>query len=520
MFGSGKLSKRIIFRRRDNTKRPADELNPGSDASENISTEIENSKDYLKCYFKNSSDLVFGEFEPGSQVKVLIVYIDGLGNTDVLNRDIMHSFIAKAQELDLQKMVETPEKIRSIISVADVTVRYNYAQVAHEILSGASAILIDGMAGALIVNSKLFEKRAVSEPPNEAVVRGPKESFVENLRTNTSLLRRKIRNNNLVITSFELGTQTKTNVAIAYIDGIAKEEVIEKITTRLRAITTDSILDAGYIEQLIEDQKFSLFPTIWNSEKPDVIAGKILEGRVAIFCDGTPHVLTVPTLFIEHFQVSEDYYVRPYLAFVMRLIRIICFFVAIFLPSFYVALQTFHQEMIPTVLLVKMSGAMSGIPLPTLAETILMIFFYEILRESGTRLPGVIGPAISIVGALVVGESAVNAGIVSTTIVIVIALTAICSFAIPSLNEPIIILRLIFVLLAAVLGLFGVICGIFVIMLHIVSLRSFGANYTSPISPFNISDMKDLLIRFPLGFMARRPASTSAANNTRRAGKD
>lgn len=496
-----------------------DESVAADNSTNNISLDLTDSKNYLQKYFNNSSDLIFNEFEPVSGFKVLIVYIDGLVDINVVNRDIINSFISAAEENDLNNIVKNPEKIRDIISVADINLKYCYSQVANEILSGNSAIFVNGMKGSLIISSKGYEKRSITEPSSQSVVRGPKESFVENLSTNISMVRRKIKNNNLVIENIQLGKQTKTNIAIAYILNVAKADVVQRVKDRINEIDIDSILGSGYIEQYIEDNKFSLFPTIWNSEKPDVIASNLLEGRVAILCDGTPHVLTVPTMFIEFFQTSEDYYVRPYLATITRIIRYLCFFISILLPAFYVALQTFHQEMIPTVLLIKMSGAMRGIPFPTMLETLLMIFFFEVLRESGIRLPRVIGPAISIVGALIMGESAVNAGIVSSTIVIIIALTAICTFVIPELNESIIILRILFVLLAGVFGLFGITCGVFAIIIHLVSLSSFGADYTYPMAPFNIRGMMDMVVRAPLWLAKSRPSPTAGPNKVRRGRK-
>lgn len=516
-----KLLKQIIYKPSykhiDEAEKSSEELaTADGNFVEDIPGELEDIKNYLRDYFHNSSDVVFNEFEPYLGVKVLIVYIDGLINVDVVNRDIINSFISADQENNVKSIAKNPEKVRDIVSVADIQPKYNYWQVTNEILSGSSAIFVNGMKSALVINSKGYEKRAVTEPASQSVVRGPKESFVENLLTNTSLIRRKIKNNNLVIESLELGKQTKTSIAIAHIHGIAKIETVQKVKDRISKINIDSILGSGYLEQYIEDNKFSLFPTIWNTEKPDVIASNLLEGRVAIFCDGTPHVLTVPTMFVEFFQSSEDYYVRPYFATITRMIRFSCFFISTLLPAFYIALQTFHQEMVPTILLVKMSGAMRGVPFPTLLETLLMVFFFEVLRESGIRLPRVIGPAISIVGALIMGESAVNAGLVSSTIVIVIALTAICSFAIPDLGETIVILRILFALLAGFLGLFGITCGIFAVIIHLVSLRSFGADYTFPMAPFNISGMKDMVIRFPLHMMKSRPAPTAGANKVRR----
>lgn len=483
-----------------------------------VFTGIAVNKNFLEAAFKKSGDVTFFEFASFSSVKVLIVYIDGLVNKEILGRDIINSFITKSKELTPNTLLNS-NLLKTLISTADVRETETMSVVIDEILNGNTVMFIDGVDTALLIDSKGWEKRAVAEPDTESVIRGPREGFIENIRTNTSLLRRKIKNPNLVFENLSLGKQTKTNVAIAYIDGIVNQAVLGEVRRRLNKIDTDSILETGYIEQFIEDSPYSPLATVANTQKPDILAAKILEGRVAIFCDGTPHVLTVPHLFIETLQTSEDYYMRPFIAFAWRILRILALFISVLVPGLYVALQTYHQEMIPTILLLRMAGSMSDIPFPAGAEMFIMLVFYELLRESGIRLPRAVGSAISIVGALIVGESAVNAGLVSAPVVIVIAITGVAGFIVPALAEAIMIFRFFFLIAGSVMGLYGIVCGLIVAVMHAVSLRSCGVPYTSPLAPSHEGVLKDFILRFPLWAMKTRPEAI-AKNNTQRRAED
>lgn len=477
---------------------------------------LEDYKNFLTTRFKNSSDIIYYEFEGYSGERALIVYIDGLINKEVLNRDVVDTFIKTTKEINVKENLKNPQVLKSLINVANVKETKMMSEAAYAILNGNTAMFFEGSDYIFIIDSKGWDKRAVSEPDTEAVVRGPREGFVESVGVNTALLRRKIKNSNLVFESITLGEQTQTDIKIAYIDGIANKEVLSEVRRRLNKIDTDSILESGYIEQYIEDKYFSLFATVGNTQKPDIVAAKMLEGRVAIFCDGTPHVLTVPNLFIENIQSAEDYYSRPFIASFIRALRLVSFAISILLPALYVALSTYHQEMIPTVMLISMAGAREGIPLPALAEALLMSLMLELLRESGTRLPRPVGSAISIVGALVIGEAAVNAGLVSAPMVIVVAITAIASFAVPALTEATAIYRFILLFLGGIMGLYGITCGVFAIVVQAASLRSFGVPYTSPMTPFSLEGMKDYGLRFPLWSMIKRPGSITKNNKKRR----
>jgi spore germination protein KA len=469
----------------------------------------------IKTQTFQSNDVVVREFSIGCNpaYNAAIVFIDGLANVKIINDDIIKSLMFNSicyEELDkhLDNLIDYIEK--SLISVNEVKTVDTISDAINGFLNGDVLLFIDGIDKAIIINSKGWDKRSVSEPAGESVVRGPRESFIENLRTNTSLIRRKIKHPALTIESMIVGKKTRTNISIAYISGVAKAEVVAEVKKRIKAIDTDSILESGYIEQFIEDSPGSIFATIGFTEKPDVAAAKILEGRVAVVVDGTPFVLTMPYLFLESFQAAEDYYFRPYFATLLRFIRIIGFAITILAPAFYVAVTTYHQELIPTELLITMASAREGVPFPAFVESLVMIIVFEILREAGIRLPRPVGQALSIVGALVIGESAVAAGLIGAPMVIVVAITAVSGFVVPNQADAAAVLRLILLALGASFGGFGMTIGMLGTLVHMSSLESFGFPYLSPTVPFDISDSKDAIIRAPLWMMLSRPKNMAA----------
>ena len=327
------------------------------------------------------------------------------------------------------------------------------------------------------------------------------------MRTNTALIRRRIKDPNLWLETKQIGKKTQTDVAIMYLKGVANEKTVTEVQSRLNRIKIDAILESGYIEELVQDEAYTPFPTVFNTERPDTVASAILEGRIAIIVDGTPFVLIVPALLIHFFQSSEDYYQRADIGTLIRLLRYLAFFLALLTPSVFIAVTTYHQEMLPTALLISIAAQREGVPFPAIVEAVMMEITFEILREAGVRMPRAIGSAISIVGALVIGQSAVEAGIVTATMVIVVSLTAISSFVSPTFNMAIAvrILRFGFMILAATFGLFGIILGLIAMVLHLNSLRSFGIPYLSPNAPFILKDQKDNFIRLPHWFLFSRP---------------
>ncbi len=465
----------------------------------------------IKNSLGNSSDLVIRVIHIGAEnnIKIGVLYTDGMINTAAL-QDLLDSLINKIKPSDIVPTDSTSlvsDIRKNAVTVGEVEEIKDFNTLITNILSGHAALLIENEPQAISVSIPGLEKRGVEEPQSATLIKGPRDGFTETLGTNTSLLRRRIRSSNLWLESKEIGRVTKTRVIIAYIKGLASEDIVKEVHHRLDKINIDAILETGNVEELIQDETYTPFPTIFSTERPDAVAGKLLEGRVAILVDGSPFVIVVPSLMVEFFQASEDYYQRADIATFLRFLRFFCFFIALLAPSLYIAVLTYHQEMLPTTLLVSIAAQREGIPFPAFFEALLMELTFEILREAGVRMPRAVGQAMSIVGALVLGQAAVQAGIVSNAMVIVVSMTAIANFCIPAINLAISIrlIRFVMMCLAAVFGLIGVMFGIVLLCIHLCTLRSFGVPYTSPFAPFILQDQKDTLFRFPLWSMFSRP---------------
>ena len=472
----------------------------------------------IRKMFHGDNDVVMREFTiaVSGGIRAALMYIDGLAGAKAVFDGVLNPLM-----LESRKLTQTVE-IKSIGDVLDKLLTAGEASTGNTIeklcevmLDGDCALLLEGFDEFAFVNSRDFEKRSVTEPQTETVVRGPREGFTEAIRVNTSLLRRKIKNHHLRMDVITIGERTKTLVCMSYLDNLASPQTVAEIRRRLELVDTDAILSSGYIEEFIEDTPYSVFPTINYTEKPDVAAAQILEGRVAVIIDGTPFVLTLPMLFVECFQSPEDYTVRFVYATFMRLLRLLSFITSLIAPALYVALVTFHQELIPTPLLFTIVAAEEGLPFPSCVETAIMLLTFEIMREAGVRLPNPVGQTVSIVGALVMGQAAIQAGIVGAPVVIVIAFTAVASFLTPALSDTSAILRWFFLVLATVMGGFGIAVGLMVTLIHLASLESFGVLYLYPFSPFELSGLKDSIIRSRLWKQRRRPSALKPQDNVR-----
>lgn len=390
-------------------------------------------------------------------------------------------------------------------------------EMLQQILEGNTVILFDEIEFFLAYTTYGPEGRAIQEPTSQTVIRGPKEGFTEKIENNISQIRRRIKDKSLRIEPLKLGTITKTDVALLYMEGIALESNIKEVRKRLSEIQIDGILEGQNIEELIRDDTYSLFPTIYNTERPDNVSAALLEGKIAIIVDGTPYVLTVPTTFMEFFISSEDYYHSIYDSALFRLVRLLSFFLTVFVPGIYIALTTFDQELIPTPLLLNIAAQREGVPLPTFWEGILMEVTFEILREAGTRMPRAIGPAISIVGALVLGQAAVQAGFVSAAMVIVVSITAIASFCIPNtaMADALRMTRFIVMVLAAYMGLYGIFICMFGLVFHLCKLKSIGVPYMAPVAPVISKKNTDHIFRVPLWARKKYPSLFSKTKKLR-----
>ncbi|MFE8697217.1 spore germination protein [Cytobacillus sp. FJAT-53684] len=485
-----------------------------------LASSLDNNVNHIKSKFGNSTDLVIRKIKigPDNQIDAALIYTDGLIDTSSL-QDLIDTLIYKIQINDLEFPAKDNISLISAIKentvpIGEVSDARDFDTLISNILSGHAALLVNNQAQAITVSIPGYEKRSIEEPQSATLIKGPRDGFTETLGTNTSLLRRRIRSSDLWMESKEIGRLTKTKVVVAYIKGIANEDVLKEVHERLDRINIDAILESGYIEELIQDETFTPFPTVFSTERPDSVAGKLLEGRVAIFVDGSPFVLVVPSLIVEFFQASEDYYQRADIATLLRLLRFFCFFLALLAPSLYIAILTYHQEMLPTMLLIGIAAQREGVPFPAFLEAVMMEIAFEILREAGVRMPRAVGQAMSIVGALVLGQAAVQAGLVSPAMVIVVSLTAIANFCFPAINlaTTIRILRFGMMILAAVFGLIGIMFGLILLCIHLSTLRSFGVPYTTPAAPFILQDQKDVFIRFPWWGMFSRPRLISQNN--------
>lgn len=476
----------------------------------------------LRQLFGSSSDLVTRDLPLGKsgQIQAAILYIDGLVDAPTVNGIVESLQRSMSTDERMPGQLHLPEgpalPTDFPVPAAGVRSLNELNAIEHALLSGDTILLLDHLDACLAIDTSGGEQRNVGEPSTETVVRGPREGFTENLRTNISLVRRRIKDANLWLETKQIGRVTKTDVALMYIHGIAQDSVVAEARARLDRIDIDAVLESGYIEEMIQDEAHSLFPTMTSSERPDVVAANLLEGRIAILVDGTPFVLVAPVLFIQFFQAAEDYYNR-YNFSVIRLLRLLSFFIAMLAPALYIALTTFHQEAIPTPLLIGLAAQREGIPFPAFVEAMMMEITFEILREAGVRMPRAIGQAVSIVGALVLGDAAVQAGLVSPAMVIVVSLTAISNFVIPAydLATSTRIMRFVFMFLAASFGLFGISAGIVALVLHLCSLRSFGVPILAPYAPLSAAGQNDGLLRLPLWRQHKRPRFLSPRNKVR-----
>ncbi|MEH7273938.1 spore germination protein [Neobacillus vireti] len=505
-----------------NASLPSQAMEPNP--KDGLKTSLQQNLKTLKDTLGKSSDIIIREIRFGKEgsIKAGVIYTDGLTDTPSLQNFILETLMLDIKEIDLQQKRSPEQNLIRILkdvalTVGEIKEVTSIDVILTSLLSGDTIILLDGYAQGLIISNRQWAERGVTEPTAQTVVRGPREGFTENLRINTALIRRKLKDPNLWLESKVIGTRTKTNIAIVYINDIADDKIVKEVHLRLDRINIDGILESGNIEGLIQDSTYSPFSTIYNTERPDVVAAALLEGRIAILVDGTPFVLLVPALFIQFFQSPEDYYERTVFGSLIRTLRFVAFIISLLAPALFIAITTYHQSMLPPSLLISLAAQREGVPFPAFVEALIMEVTFEILREAGIRMPRSIGTAMSIVGAFVIGTAAVEAGLISAMMVIIVSITAISNFVSPSYEMAIAvrILRFVFMALAASFGIFGIMVGLIALILHLCGLRSFGIPYMSPIAPFNTSDQKDTFIVLPIWKMITRPHLMNQKNRIR-----
>ncbi|WP_261381532.1 spore germination protein [Paenibacillus cremeus] len=478
-----------------------------------LSHQLTDNLELLKQVYANCSDVVFRSFSIGHQTAAAVVYIDGLVDTQLLDMHVLGPLMKGPPEGE--SILD--EYISSSLSVSSLHHVEHVQGVIEHVSDGHPVLLIDRLEYGYSFGMSRWEKRSIEEPAAESIIRGPREGFTETIGVNTSLLRRKIKSPALKMISMEVGSYTRTHVIVTYIEGLAKPSLIEEVQRRIARIRIDGVLESGNIEEMLEDQPYSPFPQVKSTERPDVVSASLLEGNAAILVEGTPFALIAPTTFFSLFQSPEDYYQRYMISTFIRWLRYLFLAIALLLPSAYIAILTYHQEMIPTSLLLSIAKSRENIPFPALVEALLMEISFEALREAGVRLPKQVGAAVSIVGALVIGQAATSAGLASSPMVMVVAITGIASFMLPQYSFGIAIrmLRFPIMLLSGFLGLLGIILGVIVLTLHLCSLKSFGVPYMSPISPSRKDGLKDVLYRAPIWAMTTRSVFANENNEDR-----
>lgn len=448
------------------------------------------------------------DFYIGKKVGSIIFHPD-LTDSEIIREVIRAAERCSEKDLTMKNLCD------KIVYASEVTVMNVKSKVIDRLLSGDCIMLLDKIDGYLVINARKWDKRAVSEPPTETVMRGPREGFIEDLKTNLSLLERKLKSPALAIEKLQIGRVSSTNVALIYVSTIADSSIVDKIRRKLNSIDIDAIVDSHYIQQFLEEHPQSIFNQTGVTEKPDIVAAKLLEGRVAIVVDGSPMVLTLPFILVEDFHSGEDYYDRSSFSSFLRVLRYIAIIVAVILPGFYVSMQIYHYNVIPIRFLITLMNAVKGIPLPPLAEIIFVLMLFEIIREASVRMPRAVGMAMSIVGALVLGDTAVKAGMISSPAVMITALSSIALYTVPNQVGTNGLLRLIFTLVGGLGGLYGIIIGAIFLIHYLASLDSYSTPYLAPFAPTVKPDLKDALLKSPLVKLNKRPISIPNINKTR-----
>lgn len=461
-------------------------------------------KHYLDI-FKNDETFEFRLIDnQDCSIRCGIVYLSPLIDKNIINNNLISPIMKSDIENNIKKEDIIDFIKYRIINILTVKKTSDEQTIILNILQGNTVIFLNGILEALVVDTKGGQVRDIKEPEGESVIRGSREGFNESLKTNISLIRRKIISSQLKFSYREVGNVTRTKICICYLDNVVSKQILEELNKRLSTIKIDGVLESGYIEELIRDHSKLPFNTVGNTEKPDVVASKLLEGRIAILCDGTPFVLTIPFLFLENIQNVEDYNNNYIYGSFNRLIRILGFFLATSIPAIYLAVLTYHQEMVPTQLLLSIAASRESVPLPIFIEAIIMLLIFDILKEASTRMPKTLGQTVSIIGALVLGEAAVQAKIISPSMVIIVATTGICSYLLPKIYMPILILRYIFMIASSAIGLYGYLFAAICISFYLTSMKSFGVNYMSKFIKIDKESLYDTSIRYPWWYTQKK----------------
>ena len=461
--------------------------------------------DYFQCLFDEKCNVVRRDFLCGKKDAALFF------NPDLTDSEILRQFLRAA--MNGGKSVADIEK--SVVYVSETTLTTKREDAVSAVLTGDAVFVLDVDETLLIVDAKKFDKRTIGEPPTETVIRGPREGFTEDIKTNLALLQRRFKSPHLCIETVTVGKQSKTQVAVVYLSTVADKKTVEDVVRRIKAVNIDTVTDSNYLVPYLEKRPYSLFKQVGFTEKPDVASSKMAEGRIAIVTDGSPMVLTVPFIIAEDFQSGDDYYERSSFTSFLRIIRLLALFLAVLLPGVYVAFQTYHYDMLPNKFLITLMNAIKGVPLPPMWEMLFVLLLFEVIRDASVRMPRAVSMAMSIVGAIVLGETAVKAGLVSSPAVMLTALSSIALFTAPNEVGTMSLLRMVITLAGGIAGALGIIAVSVYIVHYLCRMDMYGSPYLAPFAPLIRSDLKDGVTLTVRSDMENRPLSVNTPNRVR-----
>ncbi len=451
------------------------------------------------------------------KTKACLIFFDGMVSSDYMNEAVIKPLLTSEYEQS-ENLTDYIEQ--RVLFANEIKQEKDISLILADVLYGDTVLLIDGCEKGILIDTKGWRTRGISEPNDERVLQGPREGFDEAVLPNLAMLRRKLVTPDLCMENMSLGRKSDTKVYVCYLDSLVNHKTVKVIKNRIKDIDIDGILDSNYINELINTNKSSFFKTMGSTERPDIVAAKLLEGRVAVFVDGTPVVLTAPYLFCENFQSDEDYYVNYLVSAIGRVLRYLCFFVATFLPAVFTALTVFNPQLIPLNFFTAIAASRAGVPFSTTFEVLLLTVIFEVLKETGIRMQQSVGHALSIVGGLVIGQAAVEAKLISAPVLIITAISGIAGLMLPKMKAASFYLKIILVLISSVLGLFGLFVGVTVMLIYLNSLESFGVAYTDTAFSDGRLINKDGLIRARWGKMITRPIKLTKNKIRLRLGKD
>lgn len=465
--------------------------------------------DEFQNLFDESCNVVRRDFNCGKRAAALFF------NPDLTDSEILRDFIRAAQSGG--KSIDDIDK--NVVFISETTKTEDENEAMQAVLSGDGTFVLDGENLFLVIEAKKYDKRAITEPPTETVVRGPREGFTEDLKTNLSMLQRRFKSPRLCVEKLTVGEQSKTDVAVVYLSSVVDEKTVRDVTDRIKNIRIDSVIDSNYLVPYLEKSPYSLFKQVGYTEKPDVAAAKIAEGRVAVVTDGSPMTLTLPFLLAEDFQSGDDYYERSGFTSFLRIVRLLAVFLAVLLPGVYVAFQVFHYNMLPNKFLITLMNAVKGVPLPPMWEMLFVLLLFEIIRDASVRMPRAVSMAMSIVGAIVLGDTAVKAGLVSSPSVMLAALSSIALFTAPNEVGTMSLLRMVMTLAGGIAGALGLIAAGIYVVHYLCRMDCYGTPYLAPFAPMIAADLKDGVTLMPRSDMKKRPFAVPSDNRTRESKK-